>query len=70
VNAPPTVGELVAAIRHDRDAFARIETHSKDKVIALLAGVNARILDRLIERIDAPEPVSQPRDVAKRDGFA
>lgn len=70
MNRPPTVGELVAALRHDRDAFARVEQYSTDRTVALLAGVNARILDRLLERVDAPHDATQPRDVSRREGFA
>ena len=69
---PPTVGELIAALRHCREGFAVIGgADSKSWAAAvLMARIDTILLDGILERIDTPPDANQPRDVSEREGFA
>jgi len=68
---PPTVGELVAALRHCREGFATIGRAPRKHwdAAVLMARIDTMLLDGILERIDTPPPVDQPRDASKREHF-
>lgn len=76
MNLPPTVGDIIKELRDTREVLQAIKVgiQSGDavKIVAcgMLAMVTEAILAGLLERIDAKPDANQPRNVAKREGFA
>jgi len=66
---PPTVGELVEALRGVGTSLAIMARCATERDISVLAAINRDIVDALLERIDTPPPVDQPRDASKREHF-